>query len=271
MILTPIALGWIIAKKRKARMGLFVIGSVTFILSQVAHIPFNMIMFGSLEEWLSSLSDQLSLLIVAILVGLSAGVFEETARLLSFRYWAKDARTWGKGLMVGAGHGGAESIILGIIVGLNITFLWLFNNDRLTALVPPGERQLITETIAMMLETPWFGTMLGAVERMSTLAFHLLLSLLVMQVFVTGKIWWFLLAVFLHAAVDAGAVLALNYITIYQVELVIAVVGLFSLLFVFVMRTPEPEQPEISPLIPPVREPIKVDITKEKIEDTRFE
>ncbi len=50
MILMPIALGLIIAKRRGIRWGLFAIGGATFILSQIAHIPFNWLMFNSLSD-----------------------------------------------------------------------------------------------------------------------------------------------------------------------------------------------------------------------------
>ena len=33
-----------------------------------------------------------------------------------YRWWAKDARSWRTGLLAGAGHGGIEAIILGILV-----------------------------------------------------------------------------------------------------------------------------------------------------------
>jgi uncharacterized membrane protein YhfC len=78
---------------------------VTFVVSQIGHIPFNWLI---LERWELVPTDTAvlsSLIIFALFLGLSAGVFEEGARYLTYRFWAKEARTWGKGLMLGAGHG----------------------------------------------------------------------------------------------------------------------------------------------------------------------
>jgi hypothetical protein len=64
-------------------MGLFVIGAETSILSQVVHIPFNLILFGSLEEWLGWLTaidlvePLLTLLAVCAAIIISSRVTEQ--------------------------------------------------------------------------------------------------------------------------------------------------------------------------------------------------
>ena len=62
-------------------------------------------------------------IIYAVFLGLSAGVFEETARYLTYRFWAKDARSWSRGLMLGAGHGGSEAILVGALAAVNFVAL----------------------------------------------------------------------------------------------------------------------------------------------------
>jgi uncharacterized membrane protein YhfC len=64
-----------------------------------------------------------NLLIIAGFLGLSAGFFEESARYVVYRWWARDARTWSQGLMLGAGHGGIESILLGFLLAINVAAL----------------------------------------------------------------------------------------------------------------------------------------------------
>ena len=271
MILMPIALGWIIAKKRGIKWGLFAIGGATFILSQIAHIPFNWVMFNSLSDELEGLSANISLLIVALLAGLSAGIFEEGARYLTYRYWAKDARSWGSGMMLGAGHGGAESIILGILVALNVGFLWFFEAGRFTSLVPEEQRPLIYESIAQMIEQPWYAMLLGAVERAFALSIHLALSLIVLQVFLRKQIRWLFAAVAWHALVDASAVIAASYITPLQVEIVIGVFGIISILIIFFFKAPEPSIPTLRPTLEPMTGSLVINVTPENIDDSRYE
>jgi uncharacterized membrane protein YhfC len=271
MIIIPIGMGIIISRRRKASWRFFAIGSVTFILSQVAHIPFNWFFFSWLTKELFGISQTLELIIIAFLAGLSAGVFEESARYLSFRFWAKDARTWGRGLMLGAGHGGAESIILGIIVGLNIIFLWLFNEGWFSAYLPLEQIPLLEESIAVMLDEPWFGAFLGAVERLSVLIVHLALSIIVMQVFTRGRLRWLILAIIWHTVIDAVAVLSIRYISAYLVEGIIAGFALICLVIIFLLRTPEPESPPIEPYVLPPLILKEFDITTRKLEDSRYE
>ena len=70
MIGLPIALGVVLARRLKQRWGLFGVGAVTFVLSQVGHIPFNALAFRGAQAWPPA--------VVALALGLSAGVFEES-------------------------------------------------------------------------------------------------------------------------------------------------------------------------------------------------
>jgi uncharacterized membrane protein YhfC len=118
MIAMPIALAVYLTHKFKLGWRLWWIGGFTFILSQVAHIPFNMLVLNPQLRALgkSALVEPLPLVLTALALGLSAGLFEEFARYGMYRWWAKEARSWGRGLLAGAGHGGVEAIILGVLV-----------------------------------------------------------------------------------------------------------------------------------------------------------
>ena len=120
MIAVPIFLARWIARRRQARWGLFGVGAVAFVLSQVGHLPFNWLVLQQLG-WVNASN----LIVYAAFLGLSAGTFEGIARYLVLRFWAKDARTWGKGLMVGTGHGGIEAILLGVLGLINFAILFI--------------------------------------------------------------------------------------------------------------------------------------------------
>lgn len=271
MIGLPIALAWLIHKKRGAAWRLFWIGAGTFILSQVFHLPFNALFFSSISGWLEGLPEMTGLIISAVLLGLSAGVFEEGARYLTYRFWAKDARTWGRGLMLGAGHGGIEAIILGVIAGANFVFLLGFRAGYFQSLIPPEQSAEIGLAAETLFTSPWYDLLLGAFERIFALCLHLALSLMVMQVFTRGALRWLFLAIGWHALVDAGLVFALRIYGPYVTEGLVALAGIISLLIIFALKEPEPLEPEPEDLSEAgPAPPIDVPITESKLIDSKF-
>jgi len=271
MIGLPLLIGWLIHRWRSASWRLFVIGAVTFILSQVAHIPFNYVFFSSISDWLSSLPELAALIVTAMLAGLSAGIFEEGGRYLTYRYWAKEARSWGQGLMLGAGHGGSEAIILGLIVATNITFLFGYRAGFFQTLVPVEQSNQLNGMVDQLLTTPLIDTMLGAIERSFALSLHMALSLVVMQVFTRGSLIWLFVAMGWHALVDAVAIIALDMWGPYLTEVIIGAMALISLALIFVLKEPEPVEDQVPELqLDEPAGPIKMSISSEQIDDSRY-
>jgi uncharacterized membrane protein YhfC len=88
MIALPIVLGIYLTEKFHLGWKIWLIGACIFILSQIFHIPFNIYVLNPLLVKIQSAGqDTLKQLIVAALLGLSAGVFEETARYVMYRWW----------------------------------------------------------------------------------------------------------------------------------------------------------------------------------------
>ena len=71
--------------------------------------------------------------VVAVFYGLSAGLFEEIARYLTYRFWLKDSQNWKSGLMFGAGHGGIEAMILGALALLSLIQAYVLRDADLFA------------------------------------------------------------------------------------------------------------------------------------------
>lgn len=271
MILMPLALGWLVARRHSVSWTLFGIGAATFILSQVAHVPFNFFFFKAIGEWLTGLTEARRLVVTAVLLGVSAGVFEEGSRYLTYRYWAKDARTWGSGLMLGAGHGGAEAIILGLLAGINFVVLSAMQAGYLTNVVPPEQKLLVDDLLTGVFSAAWYDTILGAAERFFALGLHLALSLLILQVFVRRHIVWLFVAIAWHAAVDAVAVYSIATWGTYVTEGLVGLFALVSVAIVFWLREPEKTQAPVEPLprVGPA-DPMEITVTAEKLDESRF-
>lgn len=271
MIALPLVLGWWIHKKRGIRWGFFLMGMVAFIGSQLLHIPFNWLV---MQKWQLIPTDTAvlsNLIILSLFLGFSAGVFEEGARYLTYRFWAKDARTWGSGLMVGAGHGGVESMLVGMSVGLNTIVLGGISQGGFTSLVPAEQSALVQSQISAMRAAPLSMVMLGPLERVFAVCAHLALSLMVMQVFVRGQRRWLFLAICWHAFLNFVAVFAVTTWNAYVTEALIGVIALLSVGIIFWLRAPEPVEPEIEPLPPagPVR-PLSGPLSDDVLEKSRY-
>lgn len=270
MIAMPLILAWLIERQRRPGWSLFGMGALTFIVSQVLHIPFNWLVQQRFQLLPTDLTVSINLLIVALFLGLSAGTFEEMARYVAYRYWVTDARTWGKGLMFGAGHGGIEAILLGILVGIQYINIIAFNQGYFLDRIPTEQLPVVQKQIALILGLPWYDILLGALERAFALCLHLAMSLLVMQVFVRGQKRWLVAAIGWHALVDGLAVFASVRWNAYTTELAVGLLALLSLGVVFWLRTPEPAAPVLEPLpeLPPLV--FQSEVTAESLEKSRY-
>ena len=239
----PILLGWFIATRRHVSWRLFGVGAVGFVLSQIFHIPFNWLVLDRF-----TLISAENLILLAIFLGLSAGTFEEVTRYLIYRFWITDARSWGTGLMYGAGWGGIEAIILGAIGLLNFIILIGMKNGFLLELVPVEQMDLLNEQIEALFNVPWTMALLGAVERVFALCFHLAASILVLQVFLRKNILWLFAAILWHTILNATVVYAVATWGAIEAEAILAVLSIFSLIIIFGLKAPEPKEPEPDPL-----------------------
>lgn len=281
MIALPIVLGILLTHKFHLGWKLWLIGGATYIISQVFHIPFNSYLLNPLLGTIQQVSLGVpSNLAVGILLGLSAGIFEECARYGMFRWWLKDARSWKSAILAGAGHGGIEAIILGGLVMwgfINLTALRYADLSKLN--LSADQLPILKQQLLMYWSIPWYNTLFGAVERIFTIPYHIMASVLVMQVFTRRpgqqQLRWLLLAIFLHATMNASAYFLAGYWRGYAVEAVLGALAVMDILIIFALRQPEPEpsvvesiQPHAEPL---VHMPKPIEETAENLENTRYQ
>ena len=249
MLLIPLFLGVFIFRKLGAPWRIFGIGMLTFILSQIFHIPFNAKVLNAVMENLGMDADiPLGLLGISVLAGLSAGVFEEVSCYLGYRFWLKGPadRTWSSALMFGAGHGGVESIILGLLALYAFFQIFALQHGGLDDL-PAAQMEIARAQVTAYWAVPWYAALLGALERVSALSIHLSATVIVLQVFRRKRSRWLLLAILWHAVVDASAVFVGKTWGIYAAEALVAIFGLTGLAIIFLLREtttkPEPDAP----------------------------
>src|SRR5690554_5410572 len=95
--------------REKYSLKAVVVGALAFFISQmVLRIPLINIL--SVQPWWQALAANFFML--AIILSFTAGLFEETARYIGFRFVLKNKLSWKTGLAFGLGHGGIESVML---------------------------------------------------------------------------------------------------------------------------------------------------------------
>jgi uncharacterized membrane protein YhfC len=251
----------------------FWIGGVVFILSQVLHIPFNAGLTVLFQRGiLPTPPPNWHLLFNSAVLGLSAGLFEELARYVMYRWWVKDARTWPKGLLLGAGHGGFEALIIGGLILATFVNIFSLKNVDLATIVPADQLALAQRQITSYWSAAWYDTLLGAVERLFTMPIHICLSIMVLQAFTRRQGWWLWLAVLWHAMIDGLAVYSASKLNTYAVEGIVGLLSLISLGIIFALRQPVPSeaQPSTEALPLPEFKPPVVEETPENLDNTRY-
>jgi uncharacterized membrane protein YhfC len=272
MMAVPIALAIILVRKWKLSWRFWFVGGATFVLSQVGHIPFNTLMTMLLNNTsLAALPAQKALYFNAAFLGLSAGLFEELFRYGMYRWWLKDARSWRKAVIAGAGHGGVEAIILGGLALLAFFQFTAMRNVDLSTLYTGKTLVTAQAQVSAYWSATWYDSLLGAVERFFTIVVQISFSVIVLQAFIRRKWGWVVLAILYHALVDASALIVMQLTNAYWTEGLVGVFALVSLLIILLFRQPEPEQPT-SPvqMDTPVAKPDAVEPTNEQLDNTKF-
>ncbi|MFP2963884.1 YhfC family intramembrane metalloprotease [Myxococcus sp. 1LA] len=138
---------------------------------------------------------------VAVL-SLTAGLFEETARLWAFRRPLKDFRRWRDAVGFGAGHGGLESALLvGGLAALGlVNVIALSRLDPSTLPLKPEQVAQVVEAKATIAALDWWMPLLGAYERLGGMAVHIALTVVVLQRFIRDEVKWYWFAVAAHAS-----------------------------------------------------------------------
>lgn len=275
MIAASSAIGYFLTRKLKLSWDLWWVGGFTFILSQIAHIPFNLIFLNPLiKKTTNSLSSEtMALVITAVMLGISAGIFEESARYLVYRWWQKDVRSWSKAVLYGAGHGGIEAILLGFLVLLTFFQIMALGTSDLSSLFPEEKLVLVKHQLDAYWSVPWQLSLLGAVERTFTIPFHISAAVLVVQTFKRQQIHWLFLAIGWHTILNAVVFSSASLWGIYVAEGLLGILAIISLAIIYVLRDPFEEiEEELPPLdTPKSLEMLKtIEVSKDRLDSTRY-
>lgn len=173
----------------------------------------------------------------AIYGSLAAGLFEEIGRYIAYSRYIPKARAWKDGLAYGLGHGGAESLFIGITGNLQLIALSVLMNSGSFGKVTSALPKDAAKAVADLLTGPWHVFLLGGVERILALAIQIMLSVIVLYGIRKRKLVYVGVAILLHAAFDIPAALYQTHIlNLVLTELLLALMTIPAVWFIIQSR-----------------------------------
>jgi uncharacterized membrane protein YhfC len=249
IIILPIVLAFYVTRKFSLPWKLIFAGGLTFIASQILHIPVVSGLTAMFRNGtLPAIPSAWSTLFTAVVLGLLAGIFEETARWILFKFILKDAKTWEQGVVVGTGYGGTEALILGVLMIATILRMTALRNVDLATLVPPEQVELAKRQIAEFWSTPWYLTFVAFLERVFAICLQISLTIMVLYSVAYKKPIWFWIALLWHAFVDAVPIYLAPMIGKYTVEAFVGIFAAISLVILFRLRPRFAQEQKFEPV-----------------------
>lgn len=287
MLTLPLALWLWLARRWRLGWRLVGLGALMFIGSQVVHLPLlygltALFQAGVLPAPPAAWAPAFNIVVLSLL----AGLCEETARYIGYRWLVPEARTWRQAVVYGAGHGGIEAILFGgLALAAFVQLTGLQQTDLSTLGLPAGQQAALAAQVQAYWSLAWPLTLLGAVERVLAITLHITLSVLVLQAVIRRRWGWWAAAVGWHAlanAVALGVAQTLGAQTpagMLGSEAALALVVALGLVLIFRLRAAEAAATEAAAAKPPSAEntPARPEpaalaplASPEKLDDTRY-
>ncbi len=141
-----------------------------------------------------------------------AGIFEETARFISFNILKKKYHGIQTALSYGVGHGGIEAVLIGGASMIsNIALSFMINSGSIgtiTSTLSGSSLSQMNTVIASLVSTEPYMFAVAGIERIFALAIQISLSIIVFYSVYKNIRWLYPVAISLHAIIDIPAALS---------------------------------------------------------------
>lgn len=242
--LAPIIIVFFLIILKKIQVKPVIVGIVAFIAAQLFRN--GLLSFMSGFGWFPAFAQTIA---GAILIYcLSAGIFEESARLIGAKGFLNRTVEYEHSIAYGLGHGFCEVVML---VGLtnisNILLVSQINSgafQEMLAVTPNVPEEYFEQTVTALNSVTFTTAICAIVERISAVCFHLFASVLVFKGVREKKLYCWLLAILAHTAFNAISVVMNKYVGMIPTEIVLFILGAGCLAFV-IMQRPKIEKREM--------------------------
>ncbi|MBR2666573.1 MAG: YhfC family intramembrane metalloprotease [Oscillospiraceae bacterium] len=239
----PIAVALIWKFRKKERFTTILVGAATFLVfALILEKPIqNVLLFPTqmgLSDHAVSRFFSASPVLLALVLGLFPGVFEETGRLVAFSTVLKNRKNRETSVSHGIGHGGIEVMaILGVTYVTYIAYAVMINAGTFgtlieqTAAQAPAQADALCALAGQIAGLTAAGIGMGLLERVFAVLFHIGASILVFYACRDkGRLWLYPLAIILHTAMDFIAALVIVNVASLSTGALEGIVAAFGIL-----------------------------------------
>ena len=215
MIAVPLMIAIIWTKKKKERFTTVLVGAATFLLfAAILEKPLQALLIAPTQMGLADteISQFLNArpILWVFIVGLFPGVFEETGRLVAYKTVLKKRKNRETSISHGIGHGCFEVIfIMGVAYVTYIAYAIMINTGTFGTVVDqvmsqnPDQAEALKAVASGIASFPFVNLVLGIVERIFAVLFHIGASIIVFYACKDkSRFWLYPLAILLHTAMD---------------------------------------------------------------------
>ena len=245
MIGLPLLIGRWANQKYKVSWKIFGWGALGFLLVQLVHTPLTLLMQSGVFAYFQSLTGNELIVysLLGVVFGLLAGLFEEIGRYVFFKWkqkeWKLDLH---KALMFGAGWGGIESIILGVLLltsaigyvtaaPLTPEYIQSINASMNGTMTAADVTTINNQMDAFMKLTP-IDLLPAPIERTGTILFHITMTLMVAVAVIENRKIMLVGAIFFHSLLDFSIVPVTKLWDIWPAEAIVVAAGIASLWYI---------------------------------------
>ena len=176
-----------------------------------------------------------------MIVAASAGIFEETGRLVAFKTVLKKNDDKQDALSYGIGHGGFEAVYLGFQIAFLGIMCLMINKGGIESVVKGADDTMIESLLTQIdkyTSSDIGRALLMGYERIPAMIVHIMFSVMVFAAERERKIGLYFLSVFIHFVIDFSFVLYYAKIIslgvteiMFTVEMLVFAVPVYKLLY----------------------------------------
>lgn len=229
VFLFPIGL-WIFFYKREKISGIAVlVGALTFIVSQIL-LRMQLLQLLQGQIWYEVIAQNIWL--GSLFLSLTAGIFEEIGRFLSFKLLLRNKLKFKNGIAFGIGHGGIEAILLtGLTYINNIVFSLMINLGAFDQISGSLTTEVSEYIISGLTSTNPFMFLIAGLERVFAIIAHIAFSIIVLYGVKYRKNIYLLFAILGHTLLNAPSAILGHYFGVWA-EVYILLFAVVSILVI---------------------------------------